>query len=393
MKGDPKTGDFLTSNPSQPQNKLFCGYVDMANPALIKAAVVLLTDKRTWKAIGVVIAAILTPFILLVVIICSMLSGTANHNNAAVELTFYGGSLPITMPSEYKDYITEMRDCFSSLDGAIATVEGMMEDGDSLDSNRIKAVFYALNFGTEDLSLRRAKAREFVDCFVEYRDCTHTETDEDGEEYTYTHTRAYPIEDLPTIYANVSAVVGRQVTSDDMANITEIYLRVVYRNFDVGAEMSLEGGNGTHDLIAEMIKDSDVVPSEGGFVSPLPGGWQDTVTSEFGYRQNPTGSGSEGHTGIDMAVPLGTDVRAVKDGKVLFVRFKQTGYGYHVTIDHGGGLVTLYGHCSEILVTGGQTVTAGQVIAKSGSTGRSTGPHLHLEVIQDGVPQNPRDFL
>lgn len=67
----------------------------MANPALIKAAVVLLTDKRTWKAIGVVVAAILTPFILLVVIICSMLSGTANHNNAAVELTFYGGSLPI----------------------------------------------------------------------------------------------------------------------------------------------------------------------------------------------------------------------------------------------------------------------------------------------------------
>ena len=71
----------------------------MANPALIKAAVVLLTDKRTWKAIGVVVAAILTPFILLVVILCSMLSGTANHNNAAVELTFYGGSLPITMPS------------------------------------------------------------------------------------------------------------------------------------------------------------------------------------------------------------------------------------------------------------------------------------------------------
>ena len=365
----------------------------MANPALIKAAVVLLTDKRTWKAIGVVIAAILTPFILLVVIICSMLSGTANHNNAAVELTFYGGSLPITMPSEYKDYITEMRDCFSSLDGAIATVEGMMEDGDSLDSNRIKAVFYALNFGTEDLSLRRAKAREFVDCFVEYQDCTHTEIDENGEKYTYTHTRAYPIEDLPTVYANVSAVVGRQVTSDDMANITEIYLRVVYRNFDVGADMVLEGGNSTHDLIAEMVRDSDVVPSDGGFVSPLPGGWQDKVTSEFGYRQNPTGVGSEGHTGMDMAVPLGTDVRAVKDGKVLFVRFKQTGYGYHVAIDHGGGLVTLYGHCSEILVTEGQTVTAGQVIAKSGSTGRSTGPHLHLEVIRDGVPQNPRSYL
>jgi len=117
------------------------------------------------------------------------------------------------------------------------------------------------------------------------------------------------------------------------------------------------------------------------------------VTSEFGYRENPTGAGSEGHTGLDMGVPLGTPVRAVKDGRVLFVRYKQTGYGYHLAIDHGGGLVTLYAHCSEILVTEGQEVKAGDVIAKSGSTGRSTGPHLHLEVIQDGVPQNPRNYL
>ena len=94
-----------------------------------------------------------------------------------------------------------------------------------------------------------------------------------------------------------------------------------------------------------------------------------------------------------MGVPLGTPVRAVKDGRVLFVRYKQTGYGYHLAIAHGGGLVPLYAHCSEILVTEGQEVKAGDVIAKSGSTGRSTGPHLHLEVIQGGVPQNPRNYL
>ena len=363
----------------------------MAHPALIKAAIVLATDKRTWKAAGILLAAILTPFILIVVAICSMLYGTASHNNAAVELTFFGGSIPTSMPTEYRDYITEMRACFSALDGAISAVESEMEGGDSLDPIRVKAVFYALNFGTEDLPLRRAKAREFVDCFVYYEECVHTAEDEDEEDYV--HLRAYPIHDLPTVYANVSSVVGRAVTPNDMANITEIYLRVVYRNFDVGANMSLEGGNGTHDLIGEMTKDSDVTPSEGGFVGPLESGWRDKVTSEFGYRQNPTGAGSEGHTGLDMAVPLGTPIRAVKDGKVLFVRYKQTGYGYHVAIDHGGGLVTLYAHCSEILVTEGQTVGAGQVIAKSGSTGRSTGPHLHLEVIQDGVPQNPRNYL
>lgn len=363
----------------------------MAHPLLIKAAVLLATDKRTWKVITVLLAAVLTPFILIVTVICSLLSGTAHHNNAAVELAFYGGSLPATMPGEYRDYITEMRACFSSLDSAIADVESEMEDGDSLDSNRVKAVFYALYFGSDHLRLRSAAARAFVDCFVTYEECVHPAEAEDEEDYV--HLRAYPIDTLPAIYQNVGGCAGRTVTPDDMANITEIYLRVVYRNFDVGADMPLEGGNGTHDLIGEMANGSDVIPSEGGFVSPLENGWQDKVTSEFGYRENPTGAGSEGHTGLDMGVPLGTPVRAVKDGRVLFVRYKQTGYGYHLAIDHGGGLVTLYAHCSEILVTEGQEVKAGDVIAKSGSTGRSTGPHLHLEVIQDGVPQNPRNYL
>lgn len=368
----------------------------------LKAAV-LLSDKRVWKAAAVILAAALTPFILLVVMLCAMLQGTASHNNAAVELTFNGGSIPLTMPNEYKTYITEMRSCFSKLDDAIAELESEMEDGDSLDSVRIKAVFYALYFGQDHLRLRNAAARSFVECFVTYETRTRMvtvddEDDEDDEsegshEVEEIYTVAVPIRDLPTIYANVGNHVGRVVTFEDTVNITEIYLRVQYDSFDTGADMALEGGNGTHDLIKEMTSGSDVEPSAGGFVSPLADGWRDKVTSEFGYRSNPTGAGSEGHTGLDMGVPLGTEVRAVKDGKVLFVRYKQTGYGYHVAIDHGGGLVTMYAHCSEILVTEGQTVSAGEVIARSGSTGRSTGPHLHLEVIQDGVPQNPRNYL
>ena len=362
-----------------------------------KTVLLLASDKRTWKGAAIAIATILTPFLLLVMVICSMLQGTASHNNAAVRLTFNGGIIPLTMPSEYKTYITEMRSCFSKLDRAISAVEAEMEDGDSLDSVRVKAVFYALYFGQDHLRLRSAAARSFVDCFVTYetRTRTVTEYDENGEPYedAETYIVAVPIRDLPVIYANVGNHAGREVTADDSANITEIYLRVRYDRFDVGANMSLEGGNGTHGLIKELTKDSEVEPSPGGLVSPLAGGWRDKVTSEFGYRQNPTGAGSEGHTGLDMAVPLGTEVRAVKDGQVLFVRYKQTKYGYHVAIDHGGGLVTMYAHCSEILVTEGQTVSAGEVIARSGSTGRSTGPHLHLEVIQDGVPQDPRNYL
>lgn len=364
---------------------------------MTRLTILLLTDKRTWKALAVVLAAVLTPFVLLVIVICSMLHGAASHNNAAVELTFFGGNIPITMPADYREYITEMRSCFSSLDSAIATVERQMEDGDSLDSVRVKAVFYALYFGTDQLRLRSSAAKEFVDCFVEYEERVRiiTVPDEEGNELEIEehYVVAVPIEDLSLVYANVEAYLGRSITTDDQANITEIYLRVSYRNFDVGADMSLEGGNGTHDLIGEMTNGSEVTPTVEGFGSPISADWRSLVTSEFGYRRNPTGSGTEGHTGLDMALPVGTAVKAAKSGKVLFVRYKLTGYGYHVAIDHGGGLVTLYAHCSEILVIEGQEVSAGTVIAKSGNTGRSTGPHLHLEIIQDGVPQNPRNYL
>ena len=74
-----------------------------------KTAVFLAADRRTWKGAAILLAAILTPFLLLVVMLCSMLQGTANHNNAAVKLTFQGGNIPITMPGEYKTYILEMR--------------------------------------------------------------------------------------------------------------------------------------------------------------------------------------------------------------------------------------------------------------------------------------------
>ena len=160
----------------------------MPNPILIKTAL-LAADKRTWKGAAVAVAAILTPFLLLVAVICSMLQGTANHNNAAVRLTFQGGNIPVTMPVEYKTYIQEMRSCFSKLDSAISAVEAEMEGG-SLDSVRVKAVFYVLYFGQDHLRLWTAAARSFVDCFVTYetRTRTVTEYDENGEPYEENET-------------------------------------------------------------------------------------------------------------------------------------------------------------------------------------------------------------
>ena len=98
------------------------------------------------------------------------------------------------------------------------------------------------------------------------------------------------------------------------------------------------------------------------------------------------------HKGVDIAAPMGTDVYCAAQGKVIFAGQK-SGYGNCVIIEHGNGLATLYGHLSKILIDANQQVKIGDVIAKVGSTGRSTGPHLHYEVRKNNTPINPKLFL
>lgn len=102
--------------------------------------------------------------------------------------------------------------------------------------------------------------------------------------------------------------------------------------------------------------------------------------------------GRHGHTGIDIDADSGDPIRAARDGTVVYTG-RSGGYGLMIVIDHGGGLQTRYAHCSKILVSEGQKVSRGQVIGKVGSTGHSTGSHLHFEVIRGGVFQNPTRYL
>jgi murein DD-endopeptidase MepM/ murein hydrolase activator NlpD len=99
------------------------------------------------------------------------------------------------------------------------------------------------------------------------------------------------------------------------------------------------------------------------------------------------------HTGVDIACPWGTPLRAADSGTVSRVQYGRTGYGYNVMINHGGGVVTLYGHMSSIDVNVGDYVAKGQVIGAEGSTGRSTGPHLHFEVRINGSFVNPLGYI
>ena len=118
------------------------------------------------------------------------------------------------------------------------------------------------------------------------------------------------------------------------------------------------------------------------------------LTSGFGWRRNPMGgSGSEMHLGVDIAAPTGTSIVATGGGTVVFSGWSSGGYGNKVVIDHGMGIQTLYAHNSVNLVSVGDKVSRGDVIARVGSTGRSTGPHVHYEVIVNGTAVNPDRFF
>jgi len=116
------------------------------------------------------------------------------------------------------------------------------------------------------------------------------------------------------------------------------------------------------------------------------------LSSAFGPRADPFTGRPAIHHGVDLAAPEGTEIRAAMDGQIRAAG-DRSGYGLAVEIDHGGGLATLYGHASELLVRDGEQVTRGQPIARVGRTGRATGPHLHLEVRQAGRPVEPTRAL
>jgi len=121
---------------------------------------------------------------------------------------------------------------------------------------------------------------------------------------------------------------------------------------------------------------------------PVPG----FISSGFGYRRDPMNGSREFHEGIDIATRYGTPVKAPADGLVVFTGWR-SGYGKCIEISHGMGLSTRFAHLSKILIRNGDHVRRYQVIGRSGSTGRSTGPHLHYEVRRRGVPINPKRFL
>jgi len=166
-------------------------------------------------------------------------------------------------------------------------------------------------------------------------------------------------------------------------------------NQELGLALSRAGGFGLGSMLSGAMsrmpgiatqsapESSETPDTFGAVLTPTP-----RVSSAYGWRNDPIDGGTKFHKGIDMPMPAGSDVRAPADGRVVSAG-EQAGYGLTVVVDHGNGLESRYAHLSGTDLRAGDPVRAGGVIARSGNTGRSTGPHLHFEVTVNGQAIDP----
>ena len=204
----------------------------------------------------------------------------------------------------------------------------------------------------------------------------------------------------------------KQVLEDSRARLDEIQLELDEKRAEADeilAELmkeqrELEAMYDEYLAIAESLS-SQIAAAEKAYTEakqaengvPNPGGWcrpcvWTVLTCPYGWRTHPITGKQSFHTGVDLANVQGTPIYAAKGGTVTTATYDGV-YGYYVTINHGDGFSTLYGHMTNYVVSPGQTVTGGQVIGYMGSTGWSTGPHLHFTIYYNGNTVNPMDYI
>ncbi len=190
------------------------------------------------------------------------------------------------------------------------------------------------------------------------------------------------------------ATMKRETLLSDKQNVAALKKEVAADNATL--EKNLAALNREADKITAQIlamQNTNTQYTGGKLGWPLPGSpGSYRITSEFANRKNPVTGKAEKHLGLDVAAKSGTSVLAANSGTVIQAGYNSS-YGYMVIIDHGGGIATLYAHNSRLAVSKGTAVSKGQTISYVGSTGMSTGPHLHFEVRVNGQYQNPRNWL
>lgn len=336
-----------------------------------KIATAVLSNDKARNALLWIIVAILSPFILIIIAVAVIFSGGSSNNQSVVDLCFSNASLSEVV-EEYKPGIENMREAFSNLDAEMGKVE--LEEG-SFDDYKVKSIFYTLFYSEE--KCQDISAKDFVSCFYYEDERSRLVPIEDIDGMVSYEIEYYTVNvlhsDMLVVYEKISSKFGVLYDEDIMMNSNTIYYTQKYGSVD------------------ELPSDVPFVSID-GFVEPV-ANWKVSVSSEYGNRIHPINFTSHLHGGIDLAKPAGTQIFSVLDGVVTSAIYSDSGYGYHIIIDHGDGFTTLYAHCSSLLVTVGQEVKAGEKIALVGTTGSSTGNHLHFETMVNGEKVNPRTYL
>ena len=357
------------------------------------ADVVMAGLKALWAATQTLAAAIAaggTTALLVIVVLCmvAMVAGSAFGIFFAAEPTGDGISVAQAITELNEEYQERLQEIESEEEYDRQEIES--NDGSyAIAWQDVLAVFAAYVSGAEDgapvayldeENLERLRSTLWDMNEVDYRTETQRHEvdvpDEDGNVATETVSETVLVIELthrsPEEMRDEYGFNARQ----------NEYLTLLLAEDTTALWGDLLGGFAMGELGGEILTPgSDTTLGGGALQWPLP--VAGTITSPQGYRTDPITGGVSYHSGTDIAVPEGTPILAAAEGTVTIANALDSwggSYGYHVKLDHGGGLTTLYAHCSSICVTVGQQVKAGQVIAYVGQTGRATGPHLHFEV-------------
>lgn len=371
-----------------------------AGVAVAKAAAAVLTDEKSRKRLKTIAVILCSPLIFVIVLAMVFQQAGSRHNEDVIRLCFNSEAFPEYMPGELRNYITEFRTAFAEIDAEIQRVNPELEAG-RIDAIRAKAIFLALFFGTDNPS--GVDAAAFVGCFYaeeERQRPVEAPPDEDGDDddagdeseesepeaepEMETYIVKVPMLHIDTIFQNISAAFDLTVTETHKKNALDIYYLIGYN----GAPPEGAGGTPGADPNKPFV-------GVDGFTAPVGGDWRAVVNSEFGWRPDPITGEPDFHRGIDLGGAAGSPIYAALDGTVLFANLADdsSSYGNHLAIDHGGGFVTLYAHNTDLLVTAGQEVKAGEQVATMGNSGRVTGVHVHFEVRVGNELHEPRNYL
>ena len=189
---------------------------------IAKAAIAVGTNKKVWTGIASVMTVICIPFILATLCILSLASAASDHNREAVRLTFHGGTIPITMPADYREYIERMQQSFAQIDAVMDGIDAVAE-GDVQDRYLIKAVFYSLYFGGDWRQLTESDYQIFAESFVNFEERTRLVMHEDGTQGEEIYEAAIVITDRMELYERLKNHYGVEATYEQQSNAVNVW--------------------------------------------------------------------------------------------------------------------------------------------------------------------------